>query len=265
MHPIERLRYVARASGAPPLLLARETAGALMGFASEPHGLVTACRRMVERQPSSGAIVWLAARALCADDPRSELSLAVTEIELDQTPRALAYELPDEATVVVLGQPQRTAEALFTRGDISVRVVDVLGEGRDFAYELLESGVDVEEVRPEGVATAVVDADLLLIEASAAGTTMAMSVTGSHAAAAVAHHAGVPVWMVAGIGTFLPEKMWLGLAGRCDQRDDPWDRDDDEFPLDLVSDVVGPKGRVDLATALRSVDCPVAPELYRTS
>lgn len=236
-----------------------------MSFASEPHGLVTACQRIVERQPSSGVIVWLAARALTARDPRSELHKAVNEIEEDQTARALAYELPDDATVVVLGQPQRTAEALFARGDIRVRAVDVLGEGRELSYELLDVGIDVVEVRPEGIGTAVADADLVLVEASAAGTVDAMAVTGSHAAAAVAKSAGVPVWMVAGVGTFLPEKMWRGLAARCDVRDEPWDRDDDEFPLELVTDVVGPKGRVDMATALRTVDCPVAPELFGSS
>lgn len=246
-------------------MLARETAGALMSFASEPQGLVTACRRIVERQPSSGVIVWLAARALTARDPRSELHKAVQEIEDDQTARALAYELPDDATVVVIGQSQRVAEALFARGDISVRVVDVLGEGRELAYELLDVGVDVTEIRPEGIGTAVSDADLVLIEASGAGTSMGMAVTGSHAAAAVAKTSDIPVWMVAGVGTFLPEKMWNGLAARCDLRDDPWDRDDDEFPLALITDVVGPKGRTDMAEALRSVDCPVAPELFGSS
>lgn len=236
-----------------------------MSFADEPHGLVTACKRIVERQPASGVIVWLAARALTARDPFAELRAAVSDIEADQTAKALAYELPDDATITVLGQSQRIAEALFARGDARVRAVDVLGEGRDLAYELLDVGIDVVEVRPEGIGTAVADSDLLVIEATAAGTETGLGVTGTHAAAAVAHHAGVPVWLVAGVGTFLPEKMWQGLAARCDQRDEPWDRDDDEFPLDLVSDVVGPTGRTDLASALRSVDCPVAPELFGSS
>lgn len=246
-------------------MLARETAGALMSFVDEPHGLVTACKRIVERQPSSGVIVWLAARALTARDPRAELRAAVNEIEADQTAKALAYELPDDATITVLGQSQRIAEALFARGDATVRVVDVLGEGRELSYELMDVGIDVIEVRPEGIGAAVADSDLLIVEATAAGTQTGLGVTGTHAAAAVARHAEVPVWMVAGVGTFLPEKMWQGLAARCDVRDEPWDRDDDEFPLDLVTDVVGPTGRTDLATALRSVDCPVAPELYSST
>ena len=44
MHPIERLRYVARSSGAPQAVLVRETASALGSLAFDPAGLVTACR-----------------------------------------------------------------------------------------------------------------------------------------------------------------------------------------------------------------------------
>ena len=56
MHPIERLRYVARAAGEGSTLLACEAAGALAAFASDPAGLVTACRRLVDRQPTAGPI-----------------------------------------------------------------------------------------------------------------------------------------------------------------------------------------------------------------
>ena len=44
MHPIERLRYVARADGAGPSLLAQEAARGLAGFGADPAALVTACR-----------------------------------------------------------------------------------------------------------------------------------------------------------------------------------------------------------------------------
>ena len=47
MHPIERLRYVARASGASQRAIVQETASALASFGSDPQGLVTACRRIV--------------------------------------------------------------------------------------------------------------------------------------------------------------------------------------------------------------------------
>ena len=69
MHPIERLRYVARSSGADQALLVRETAGALAGLGFDPPGLVTACRRILDRHLASGPLWWLCARVLTANDP----------------------------------------------------------------------------------------------------------------------------------------------------------------------------------------------------
>jgi len=262
VHPIERLRYVARATGAPVDLLASETAGALMGFAHEPNGLVTACKRIVERQPGSAAIVYLAAHALVSPQPARDLREAVNRIEADQTAHAVGYELPDDARITVVGQQRRVATGLFSRGDAIVRVVDTLGEGADLAWQLSDYGVEADIVRPEGVGAAVRDSDLVLIEASAAGPTEAMSITGAFAAAAIAKQVDVPVWLVAGVGTFLPQRMWDGLVARCDGREDPWDRDDEIVPLDLIESVIGPKGRTDVAAAVRAIDCPVAPELF---
>ena len=42
MHPIERLRYVARATGYPQGAIVAEAARALASFTSDPQGLVTA-------------------------------------------------------------------------------------------------------------------------------------------------------------------------------------------------------------------------------
>jgi len=41
MHPIERLRYVARASGAPQDVLVQETARALASFSGDPHSVIS--------------------------------------------------------------------------------------------------------------------------------------------------------------------------------------------------------------------------------
>ena len=78
MHPIERLRMVARAAGEGPALLAQEAAGALAAFAGDPAGLVTACRRLVDRQPTSGPIWWLSARVLASDDPTGTGAILVS-------------------------------------------------------------------------------------------------------------------------------------------------------------------------------------------
>src|SRR5438270_9921591 len=95
VHPIERLRMVARAAGEGPALLAQEAAGALAAFADDPPGLVTACRRLVGRQPTSGPMWWLATRVLTAGEPGGEAWRAGNELEMDPTPRVLAGFLPD--------------------------------------------------------------------------------------------------------------------------------------------------------------------------
>jgi len=103
----------------------------------------------------------------------------------------------------------------------------------------------------------------LLLEASAVGPAGFVGIAGSRAAAAVAHHARVPVWLVAGVGRLLPGRMWDALTVRLDEAAEPWDAPDEVVPLDLVDLVVGPGGPEPPTDALRRTDCPVAPELFR--
>ncbi|MGI8662304.1 MAG: hypothetical protein ACR2LQ_03720 [Acidimicrobiales bacterium] len=266
MHPIERLRYVARSTGAPQEVLVRETAAALASLGFDPPGLVTACRRILDRHPLSGPLWWLSARVLTAHDPMDEAWRAADEITGDDTPGTLAYALPDDATVCVVGWPDVIGEALPRRGDIEVLVVDALGEGSGFVRRLLASDVDAVDVPVAGLGAAVAASDLVLLETTAVGPTgtAAVCVAGSLAAAATAAHAGVPVWLAAGVGRMMPKRMWEALAARLDSMGDPWDLDDELVPLALFTKVAGPGGVEELAAALRRVDCPIAPELFRS-
>ena len=264
MHPIERLRYVARASGADHGLLVRETAGALASLGFDPPGLVTACRRIIDRHPASGPLWWLSARVLTSNDPVGEAWRAADEIADDPTPDELAHAIPDEATICVLGWPEQIGDALPRRGDLDVLVVDALGEGSGLVRRLQRAEVDAIDVPMSGLGTAVADSDLVLLEASAFGPGGWVGVAGSRAAAAVARHAGIPVWVVAGIGRLLPARMWDALAARLDD-DMPWEADDDVVPSDLCDMLVGPAGPLPLADALRRIDCPIAPELFKPS
>ena len=81
MHPIERLRYVARSSGAPQEVLVRETAGALAALGFDAAGLVTACRRILDRHPVSGPLWWLCARVLTSNDPNNEAWNAADDVQ----------------------------------------------------------------------------------------------------------------------------------------------------------------------------------------
>ena len=265
MHPIERLRYVARAGGVDHGALAEETARALAGFVDDPSGLVTACRRIVDRHPTSGPMWWLAARVLATNDPRAEAFRCVSTLQDDPTPAALAYELPDDVTVTVVGWPEQVGAALVRRGDIRSLVVDSLGEGAGLVRRLEHADSQADEVPPANVAGAVRWSDLVLLEASAVGPGAFVGVAGSHAAAAVARDATAQVWLVVGEGRLLPERLWDSVVDRLDQAGEPWELDEEVVPLGLVDRVVGPKGLESLEAMLRRTDTPVVPELLKST
>jgi hypothetical protein len=263
VHPIERLRYVARAHGASQAVMVGETAAALRSFGRDPQGLVTACRRIVDRQPSSGPLWWLAARTLTAGDPIAEAQLAADEIEDDRTPRALSDALPEDATILLLGWPELSPGGLPRRGDLQVLVCDVDGDGDDLVLRLLRADVDATDVRLTGLGAAAAEADVVVLETSAMGPGGFLAPAGSRAAAAVGRQAGHQVWLVAGVGRLLPERMFSALCDRVISADSPWDDDLELVPLDLVDRVVGPTGPANPTDALRRTDCPIAPELLK--
>lgn len=95
MHPIERLRFVARAKGVDDSLLAVEATAALMSFAHEPPALVAGCRRVLARQPLCGPLWWACARLLTAEDVWAVAQDTISRLEEDPTEAALAYALGD--------------------------------------------------------------------------------------------------------------------------------------------------------------------------
>ena len=263
MHPIERLRYVARAGAVDQGDLVREAAAALGGLSDDPGGLIMSCRRLLARHPTAGALWFLSARLLTAGDARAEAWHATEELEHDKTPGHLARLLPDEATITVVGYPELAAVALPRRGDVVVRAVDARGDGGQLVRRLRSGDVEALEVPDAGVAAAVATSDLLVLEASALGPTGFVAPTGSHAAAAVARQADVPVWLVAGAGRALPARFWeaavAGLGG-----DEPWLAPEEVVPLALADRAVGPDGGRAAADLATRADCaPVAELLER--
>lgn len=278
MHPIERLRYVARSSGADERVLVQETAAALRGLRMEPADLVIACRRIVERHPSSGPLWWLCSQVLTAPDPFSALSRLADEVEDDPTPRTLAHALPDEATVCVVGWPDLAGDALARRGDVRVLAVDTDGNAGGLVRRLQRADVEADEIPAGAIATAVGLADVVVIEPAAVcaatdeGGGEALGPMGAHALAAAAYCAEVPVWIVAGVGRRLPATTWATLrerVGRAALAEAPWYAREETFPIALATHVVDPTGVHELtdasAAALLAAECPVAHELLRSS
>jgi hypothetical protein len=264
VHPIERLRYVARASGADQAHLVRETAQSLAAFHRDPPALVAACRRIVDRHPTSGALWWLCATVLTAPDGREAAWEAVDAIDADPTMGELAHALPGDSTACVIGWPEIVGDALPRRGDVEVLAVDSLGEGSGLVRRLMHAGIDAVDVPTSGLGAAVASSDVLLLEAVAAGPDGFVAVSGSLAASTVARHAEVPVWVTIGIGRMLPARMWEGVSGRQATRAaDPWDLDEEVVPFSLVDQVCGPRGLEAPAEAIRHTDCPIAQELLQ--
>jgi translation initiation factor 2B subunit (eIF-2B alpha/beta/delta family) len=203
---------------------------------------------------------------LTAADPIAAAWLAADEIDRDPTTDLVTREVPDEATLTLVGWPSLTAAGIRRRGDLEVLVVDAAGDGSALVRRLEGSGIDAVDVAESGLGAAATVSDLVVIEALAAGPSGALAASGSHAVAAVARHAGVPVWLVAGVGRVLPERLWEALTTRLDQgEDEPWDRPEELVPSDLVDFVIGADGLEPAADALARSTCPIAPELLRAA
>ena len=252
---------VARASGDDPGVLAREAAAALAGCADDPRALVMACRRLVDRQATSGPLWWLAARVVASPDPETEAWRSAEILRSDPTPAVVAALLPDDATVAVLGWPEQVTDALRRRGDARVLVVDSLGDGAPLVATLDRAGSEATLVPESGLGAAVAASTLVLLDASAVGPGGFLAAAGSRGAAAVAYTEEIPVWVVAGAGRILPERLWAAMVGTVTAVGDPWDADWEVVPLALATAVVGPDGPEAPAEALDRVDCPDAPEL----
>lgn len=263
MHPIERLRFVARSQGAPADVLVQEAAIALGAFRDDPAGMVAACRRIIDRQLTCAPLWWLCARMLCAPEPMREAHQAVAQLESDPTARLLAEAWADDVTVALVGWPDQSVGAVRRRGDVELLVIDVDGESEEAVRQLGRLDVEAVAVPARNAAVAVADADLLVVDAFAVGPTHALVPAGSLAAAAAARHADVPVWMLAGVGRLMPERMFQALSDRWSGSVDPLEAVEEVMPLDLVDRLVGVDGVVEVAEGLRRTDCPIAPELFR--
>jgi len=268
MHPIEHLRYVARATGADPVSLVSETAQALRGLRSEPAGLVLAARRIVERHPTCAPLWWLCASVLAASEPFEKVRELSAQIDADETTNHLVDALPADATVCIVGWSPTALEALARRGDCRAIIVDSFGTG-DAAVNALERlDIDVQGVTLEHAAIAVQMSDVVIIDALGCGGTEVLSVGGSHAVAALAYCENKPAWTVTRLGTRLPIELWNAMKLTNRDADAPWRSDVDVIPRQLLGRFIGPTGisDMDMNTAQNTVqnfvgECPASTEM----
>ena len=249
-------------------MLVRETAGALHGLGFDPAGLVVACRRIVERHPSSGPLWWLCASVLAAPDPYRRAAALADDLEADPTPDVLVEALPDNATICLVGWPDLIGEALLRRGDSTVLAIDTDDDGMGsaaFVRRLQHADVDAEIVPAAGLSAAVLSSDLVVVEALAASDLELLATSASRALASVGYCAEVPVWAVIGRGRCLPPPLFDAMRQRQDDTLLPWESSTEVVPIGLTNWVVGPEGVVATAECALEPECPMSYELLRSS
>jgi hypothetical protein len=195
VHPIERLRAVARARDLEQTLLASEAASVLGSLAFDPMSLLTSCRRLIDRHPAAGALWWACARLLAADDARAEARRIALDLDDDPARIDLSLELPDGAVVAI--------------------VPDAAG-GSDLAGDLAGMRDDLEVVEADDAAPAGgTTAGILLVETGAAGPDRFLGAAGTAEAMAEAREAGAAVWLLVAVGRRLPGPLFDALATRA--------------------------------------------------
>jgi hypothetical protein len=262
VHPIERLRYVARAGHGDPTMVAAEAALALADLPDEPGVLLTSVRRLIDFHPACGPLWWVAAHVLVADDPSEAVDLVVEQLDDDPTRERLATALAPLAggrpILVVLEPTEQVACGIGALSSCEVRVV---GERPALRRAVAAMGSYVEDVTGWAVSEipAVLEgARVVIIEASAAGPAGVVAPHGARELADAAASAGVPVWCVAGVGRTLPGRMFEALVARAEALPEV-----ELVPAQSLALIIGADGARAPATALASTDCPSPPELFR--
>ncbi|HXY42660.1 MAG TPA: hypothetical protein VEH29_00590 [Acidimicrobiales bacterium] len=280
MHPIERLRWIARAEDEPAASLASEAAWTLGELAQqEPTALLTACRRLLDRHPACGPLWWVSARLAAADDPLEAGRQSAAELCTDHTSDRIARALRSSFTasdVVVLTDPVELSLPAFESSQpYALRVIGSSSAWRRSMRALsAAAGSELSGWSPgeehealEGAAVLLVEALAAAAAAEAAGASAGGRVagrggvlvsTGTAVTVKTARNMGIPAWAVIGVGRALPERLFDAAAERAGERADL-------LGLDDFSLAIGPDLTAGAAEVAAQVTCPPGPELLHRS
>lgn len=225
MHPIERLRYVARSGWGGSADLGAEAAYALAELAEqEPAALLPACRRLLERNPTCGPLWWVAARLLCAGDAWAEAVRCARLLEDDPTEELLEVELHGRRCVRHGGVSEAAS------ADAVVLVADALGPDGMV--------VDTDDVGLLEAARAV-ETEVWL--SAGMGRVLPLRLFGALRARADSARPPSRTAASASFHHVVSSAVVVELSG--------------------VTKVAGPTGVLSLSRALAACDCPEPPEL----
>jgi hypothetical protein len=258
VQPFERLRAIARYGGADRLVVA-EAADCLAEFDDDPAALVVTCRRLLHHHPERAPLWWLCARVLAAPEPSDAAWDAESLVQSDPTADRLSGLLPFPADhpVAVVGWPESSGAALALRPDLEVLVVRDGGAAR-WRGELARSDASARPV--DVVEAAALEPSHLLVEVVAASPDRILVATGTDDVVSSVARPGLVVWLVAGVGRVLPERLFTAMLGALG---DAADHDLELLDVQRADRIAGPTGLVRPDQLARLVDCPVAPELLR--
>jgi hypothetical protein len=254
--PFERLRALARYSGDDTELVL-EAADCLGDFGSDPQ-LLTVCRRLLAHHPASGPLWWLCAHVVAAANPTQAANDAARRLRADRSAARLASTLPfpHDEPIAVLGWPEVAGAALSERPDLDV--VAIRGHGGDDGLRYRLPRIEVRpRVVDETTAMALAPSHLL-VEVLATSPTTALVPTGT--ADLLWSLGAARLWLVAGTGRLLPERLFEVARHEVERADDPVA---ETLEVGRAERVAGPAGLDPPERLATRVDCPVAPELLR--
>ena len=259
MMPFERLRAIAR-HGADDRTLVAEAADCLAEFDDDPAGLVVTCRRLLHHHAACGPLWWLCARVLAAPDTSEAAWEAEELVRADRTPTRLAALLPfpHDEPIAVLGWPDLAGEALATRPDLDVLAVRGWGANDSWHRRLARSDATARPVDP--TEAQALEPSHVLAEVIAASPTHALVTEGTTDLLTELSRPTTLVWLVAGVGRVLPDRLFDVMMR---QLDPPEDHGFELLDLQIADRIAGPTGLDRPGNLTRRIDCPVAPELLR--
>ena len=232
--------------------------------ASIPAGLVTACRRIIDRHPASGPLWWLSAQGRSPSAIQwGRPGAAADEIDDDPTARRARPRHTRGGHRLRARLARAIGDALPRRGDVEVLVVDALGEGSGLVRRLQRADVDAIDVPMSGLGArspTATSCSSRRRRIGPGGCGRCCRLARGGRGGAPRRHAGV------GRGWGRPGAAGphVGGAGAALDDDEPVGAPTTTSSRSTCVDViVGPKGALPLADALRRIDCPMAPELFK--
>jgi hypothetical protein len=237
--------------------LVLEAADCLADFGADPQ-LLTACRRLLAHHPASGPLWWLCAHVVAAASPSQAAHDAARRLSADRTATRLASTLPfpHDEPIAVLGWTEVAGAALAERPDLDVIAIRTRFGDRTMRARLSRTEHRVRVV--DETEAMALEPSHLLVEVLATSPSTALVPVGT--TDLLWSLGTVRLWLVAGAGRLLPERLFEVAQREVERADDPAA---ETVPVARAERVAGPAGLDAPQRLATRVDCPAAPELLR--